>query len=136
MKGKQQRVILAASAVVWRGEKVLLVRRGQPPGKDFWSLPGGKIESGETPEAAATREVLEETELSPHILGLIGVFAVAADKVDYQISCFAARSNDGEIRHGDDAAEARWLGFSDLDHLKLAPNTLDAILQSQRFIKA
>ncbi len=131
----QQRVIFAASAVVWRGENVLLVRRGRPPGKDFWSLPGGKIEAGETPEAAASREVVEECGVSPRLLGLIGIFAVAAGPVEYQISCFAALCDNGEIHAGDDAAEVQWLGFSELGELKLAPNTLEAIVQSQRFIK-
>jgi 8-oxo-dGTP diphosphatase len=135
MNERQQRVILAASAVVWHEGKVLLVRRGRPPGKDFWSLPGGKIEPGEAPEAAALREVQEETGLSPRIAGVIGVFTVTAGEFGYQISCFAARSEHGAIQHGDDAAEARWFDFAGLGDLKLAPNTLEAIVQSQRFIK-
>lgn len=133
---KQQRVILAASAVVWREGKVLLVRRGQAPGKNFWSLPGGKIEHGEAPEAAASREVREETGILPEILGLIGVFTVSARDVEYQISCFAGLANDGEIAAGDDAAEARWAGISELAKFNLAPNTLEAIQRSKHFIKA
>ena len=136
MAHSQQRVIFAASAVVWHEGKVLLVKRGRPPGKDFWSLPGGKIEAGETPEAAALREVMEECGCSPRVLGLIGIFTVAAGEVDYRISCFAALSESGEIRAGDDAAVVLWFELSDLDPLKLAPNTLEAIVQSQRFIKA
>lgn len=136
MAEKQQRVIFAASAVVWWAGKVLLVRRGRPPGKGFWSLPGGKSEQGETPEAAALREVLEETGILAEILGLIGVFTVASGDVEYQITCFAALSNNGEIVAGDDAAEARWVGFSELAEFNLAPNTADAIQRSQHFIKA
>lgn len=135
MAQTQQPVIFAASAVVWRDGKVLLVRRGRPPGKDFWSLPGGKVEPGETNEAAALREVLEETGLSPQILGFVGVFNVAVGEAKYQINCFAALGTLGNLIAGDDAAEARWIDFADLDGLKLAPNTLDAIQQSQHFIK-
>lgn len=136
MTDGQQRVISAASAVIWCAGKVLLVRRGRPPGKDFWSLPGGKIEAGETPESAAAREVLEECGLAPRLLDLIGIFAVSAGAVEYRISCFAGLCEDGETRAGDDAAEARWVEFSDLGHFKLAPNTMEAIMQSQGFIKA
>ena len=135
MAEKQQRVVFAASAVVWRAGKVLLVRRGRPPGKDFWSLPGGKIEPGETPEAAALREVQEETGLLPEFCSLIRVFTVAAGDVEYQISCFAGQSEEGEIIAGDDAAEARWLEISELAEFNLAPNTLNAIQHSQQFIK-
>ena len=136
MGTRRQPVISAASAVVWRADQVLLVKRGRPPGKDYWSLPGGKREPGESAEIAALREVLEETGLSARILGLIGVFAVAAGEFDYEISCFAALSVSGQIIAGDDASDAGWFGFDDLERLRLAPNTLDAILQSQRFIKA
>ncbi len=132
----QQRVIFAASAVVWLQDKVLLVRRGKPPGKDYWSLPGGKVEPGESVEAAALREVLEETGLWPQLLGLIGVFVVTAGEIEYRISCFAALSKAADLQPGDDAAAAEWFGLANLESLKLAPNTLDAIHQSQRFIKA
>jgi 8-oxo-dGTP diphosphatase len=135
MAQKRQPVIFAASAAVWRAGKVLLVKRGRPPGKDFWSLPGGKVEPGETTEAAAIREVLEETALSPIILGLIGVFEVAAGAVEYQISCFAALSGKGELMPGDDASDARWFKLTELEVLKMAPNTLATIQQSQEFIK-
>lgn len=135
MVQKQQPVISAASAVVWRDGKVLLVRRGRPPGKDFWSLPGGKVEPGETHEVAALREVLEETGIAAQILGFIGIFTVALVKVEYQINCFAALATSGEAGAGDDAAEARWVDILDLESMKLAPNTLDAIRRSQHFIK-
>jgi ADP-ribose pyrophosphatase YjhB (NUDIX family) len=135
MTQKQQPVIFAASAAVWHEGKVLLVKRGRSPGKDFWSLPGGKVEQGETLQEAALREVLEETGLSPKIHGLIGVFKVAAGAVQYEISCFAAQSSRQELMPGDDAADAQWFSPDDLQSLNLAPNTLDAIVQSQGFIK-
>jgi len=113
-----------------------MVKRGRPPGKDYWSLPGGKVENGETVEQTASREVLEETGLTVQLLGLIGVFTVASTEVDYRISCFAAMSDAGAIKPGDDAADAAWFSLVGLETLKLAPNTLEAILQSQRFIKA
>ena len=54
-------IIKAASACVWRGDEVLLVQRASALGKGLWSLPGGKLEAGETLHAAAHRELREET---------------------------------------------------------------------------
>ena len=61
MSSNPQRPILAASAVIFRGHRVLLVQRGQELGRGLWSLPGGKVEHGERTKAAASREVMEET---------------------------------------------------------------------------
>ena len=47
--------------MIFKGEEVLLVRRGQEPARDTWSLPGGLVEVGETLTAAITRELAEET---------------------------------------------------------------------------
>ena len=55
------RPVAGAGIVVFRGEEVLLIRRGKPPYEGEWSLPGGKIEYGETAAEAALRELAEET---------------------------------------------------------------------------
>ena len=65
-----------ASAVLFRGESVLLTERGDGPSEGLWSLPGGSIEAGETAEDAARREVREETGLEAHIVGLAGVYDI------------------------------------------------------------
>ena len=52
---------VAVGAVVFKDERVLLVRRGQPPSEDLWAIPGGSVEIGETLQEAAEREILEET---------------------------------------------------------------------------
>ena len=54
---------MGVGAVVWRGERVLLIRRGKPPRAGQWSLPGGAQQLGETLLEAVTREVREETGL-------------------------------------------------------------------------
>ena len=59
--------------MIFRGEEVLLVRRGQEPAQGAWSLPGGLVELGETLEGALTRELAEETGLSVRILGITAV---------------------------------------------------------------
>lgn len=66
----------AASAVIFRGDSVLLVERGKPPVSGVWSLPGGHIEPGERARDAARREVAEETGVAADLLGLVDVHDV------------------------------------------------------------
>jgi 8-oxo-dGTP diphosphatase len=112
--------IPAVGVVCLRGETVLLVRRGRPPRQGEWSLPGGRIEWGETAEAAALRELREETGVEAELLGLLdvvdGVFPAGADGEErhYVLIDFAARWLAGEPRAGDDATEAV---FHPLDRL-------------------
>jgi len=106
----------AVGVVVLRGEEVLLVRRGTPPRLGQWSLPGGRIEWGETASAASLRELREETGVDAALLGLIDVVdAVFTSRTSgevtrhYVLIDFAARWISGEPVAGDDAAEARFV---------------------------
>src|SRR3954471_2916858 len=63
---------LAVSAAIFRDGKVLLVRRARSPAKGFYSLPGGRVEFGESLHQALRREVDEETGLEIEIIGLAG----------------------------------------------------------------
>ena len=91
-----QSPILAASTCVFRGCEVLLVKRGQALGRGLWSLPGGKVEAGETAESAALRELAEETGVTARVVGLVGDYTINAGQVIYAISCFAAEHVNGE----------------------------------------
>ena len=116
-----QSPVPAVGVVVLRGEEVLLVRRGTPPRLGQWSLPGGRIEFGETVEAAALRELQEETGVKAQLLGLIEVLdAVFTSRTSgdvtrhYVLIDFAARWLSGEPVAGDDAAEARFFHHSEV----------------------
>ena len=102
--------------VCLRGDEVLLIRRGTPPRLNQWSLPGGRLEWGETLEVAALRELKEETGVEAELLGLLdvvdGVFpARPGGEITrhYVMIDYAARWTGGEAVAGDDAAEAKFV---------------------------
>lgn len=108
---------LAVSASIFRDGKVLLVRRAHSPGKGLYSLPGGRVEYGETLETALAREIAEETQLSVDIVGLAGwreVVPNAANAGHYVILSFAARWLAGEAVLNDELDDACWIAPEDL----------------------
>lgn len=104
------RIVQAAAAVVFREDgRLLLVRRGREPQRGRWSVPGGKVEPGETVAQAAVRETREETGVRvrvDHELGTVRIPA-GADLV-YEVRDVAATYLGGVLRPGDDADAARW----------------------------
>lgn len=101
----------AVGVVCLRGDEVLLIRRGTPPRQGEWSLPGGRIEPGETATDAAIRELREETGVEARLTGLLdvvdGIFPTAGRH--YVLIDYAAEWLSGEPVAGDDALEARFV---------------------------
>jgi len=100
--------------VVWRDDRLLLVRRGKPPRAGRWTIPGGLQELGETVFQAAAREVLEETSLTVEVTGLLDVIdyiepdAAGRTRIHYTLVDVAAEWCAGDPVAGSDAADARW----------------------------
>ncbi|MCF2529857.1 NUDIX hydrolase [Yinghuangia soli] len=116
-------------AIVLDGEgRLLLIRRGTPPGKGLWSLPGGRVEEGETDAQALARELAEETGLQATVGPLVGsVLRPAPDGGVYEIRDYACIVHGGTLRAGDDAEDVRWASPEELLLLPLTGGLLDAL---------
>jgi 8-oxo-dGTP diphosphatase len=115
------RRIPAVGAVIKdQAGRLLLIKRGHEPGAGLWSLPGGRIEPGETHEQALAREVREETNLRVECQRLLGTAELpGADGAVIDVSDYLAVVTGGELAPGDDAADARWVTAADMDGLPL-----------------
>lgn len=110
------------------GGRLLLIRRGHEPGRGLWSLPGGRVEPGETDEQAVVREVCEETGLSVRPGRLIGsVRRNAPGGRVFDIRDYAAAVTGGRLVPGDDADDARWVDRAELARLPLTEGLADAL---------
>jgi 8-oxo-dGTP diphosphatase len=110
------RPALTVDIVLIRAGHILLIQRGHPPFAGHWALPGGFVEENEPLEAAARRELLEETGLEPPELQQLGAFR---DPRGWTISVAFWAHVEGDItpHAGDDAAAARWWPLNDLPPL-------------------
>ena len=130
---------LAVSAAIFRDDKILLVRRARSPAKGFYSLPGGRVEFGETLHAALRREVDEETALKIEIIGLAGwreVVPGASGGGHYLIMSFAARWASGEPVLNDELDDFKWLEPDGLGDLKVTGGLPEVIQQARRLLRA
>ncbi len=116
---------VAVGAVAVEEGALLLVRRGRPPQAGSWSLPGGRVERGETLARAVEREVGEETGLVVHCGRLVGWAERIGPDHHFVILDFAVTVVDRRLSPGDDAAEAAWVPVAELGRLPLVEGLED-----------
>ena len=112
---------LCVGAIAVAEEQLLLVRRGRTPAAGAWSVPGGRVNAGETLAEAVLRELAEETGLEGVCDELVGWVERIGPDQHYVILDFAVTILDPrEPRAGDDAAEAEWVPLDEVAHRRLA----------------
>lgn len=119
--------INAASIAVMRGEHVLLVLRRTGENAGVWAFPGGKVETDETLQQAAHRELLEETGVTATIVSELGRFSIDAGSRRYALVVFKGHYARGDAVAADDAAGVRWITPRDALKLPLAEHMADAL---------
>jgi acetyl-CoA carboxylase carboxyl transferase subunit beta len=123
---REKREPIECAGAVVRDEhgRLLLVRRGHEPALGKWSLPGGRIEPGESAAQAAAREVLEETGLEVQIGELLQTVDLWGG---YRVHDFAATVVGGDLRAGDDASDVRWCSPDEVTLLELSTGLLEEL---------
>ena len=121
--------VLAVGAVVLKKNRVLLVKRKNPPSQDVWAIPGGRVRLGETIQEACQREILEETGVVICAREIVLSFdAIERDssgnvRYHYHIVDMAGDYLSGEPVAGDDALDARWISRKELAELPVNEKT-------------
>jgi 8-oxo-dGTP diphosphatase len=126
---------VAVGAIALGPDGILLVRRGHGPAAGTWSVPGGRVELGETLHEALVREVAEETGIQVAVDRFVGWVERMDDGppgTHFVILDFAVTPLDAAAVPvaGDDAAEVAWVPVADLGDYRLAPGLLDFLEDS------
>lgn len=132
--------ILCVGAVVILGNSVLLIRRGKPPQKGEWTLPGGMVELGESLRAAVRREVQEETGLRVEPASLAAIFERIIRRngrvqYHYIVLDYVCRLKGGKLRPASDVTDARWVSQAELGQYRLRPQARQVIQKAFDNIK-
>ena len=133
MSDYPNRPLVGVGIVVFKDDRVLLVRRGKAPREGSWSLPGGRQRLGETLRETARREVREETGCDVAVTALLDALdSITRDDggaiaYHYTLVDFLAEWRAGPARAGGDATEAVWADPGDLAPYDLWDETLRLI---------
>ena len=124
--------VVGVGAVVVRDGKALIVKRAHDPRKGEWSLPGGRVELGESLEDATRREIKEETGLDVDVGPLVEVFDRVHrldDRIRYHfvIVDYLCVPCPGEACAGDDAEAVAWVTSGELDAYGVNPHAAAVI---------
>jgi mutator protein MutT len=114
-------------------KQILLIQRNQPPAMGFWSIPGGKVDAGESLVEACQREIKEETGLNTEVKNIVAVVERRVEGFHYVIIDFLALLVDEENSQPvakSDVSEAKWVGLEQLNDYDLVEGLAEIILRT------
>lgn len=124
-----RQTIPAVSVALMRGDRILLVRRGQAPSRGHYAFPGGRVEPGETEEQAARRELFEETGVDAASLTPLRAYMIDAERdgheITYRLQVFSGDDCGGEPRADSDADEAAFFTLAEMEVLPVTPSVME-----------
>lgn len=132
--------VIGVGAVIWKEDHFLLIQRGKEPMKGRWSLPGGKLELGESLQDGLSREITEETGLMVRIGPLIDVIDYIEKDDDgrvrthYALVDYIAFWQEGDAVAGSDAAAVKWVTLEEIKDYDLWSETRRLIEKSEEMI--
>lgn len=123
---------LCVGAVAVRDGALLLIRRGTPPGEGLWSVPGGRVQRGETLVEAVRRELREETGLDCEVGDAVGWTELIGRRRHYVVVDFWVTVDpDANPVAGTDASDAAWAALQDLERWELADGLFQFLIDHQ-----
>lgn len=133
-----ERPIASMAACVFEDDKILIVKRANPPSQGMWSLPGGMIELGETIQEATKREVEEECGIEIDVGDVLHAenLIVPDEKGDirfhYVVTYLLAYYRNGEASPGSDATDIKWVKSEELSKFDMNPVVQEKIMKAFR----
>ena len=128
------KIIKVVAAIIIDNEKVFATQRGYGEFKGGWEFPGGKIELGETPEAALVREIKEELDTEIEILKLLDTVEYDYPQFHLSMDCFVCKIKSGELVLKEHEA-ARWLAKDELYSVDWLPADMGLVEKIKKYIK-
>lgn len=125
--------IEVVAAIIQKDDKIFATQRGYGQWKDWWEFPGGKIETGETPEEALKREIREELSTDININKLFYTVDYDYPKFHLTMHCYLC-SLQNDAMHLNEHEAARWLSKNELDSVKWLPADIEIIKQLKQIL--
>lgn len=137
--GEQRKTSFSTKAILFHGERFLLLRKKERGNQGPWELPGGGVEFGEHPDQAVLREVREETGLAAHILGPATTWRYQKNAHEYLVGIIYIGTVDTTaVRLSHEHSDFRWITARELANFRIHPSLVESLqfLSGKRLLAA